>query len=203
MQDMQLKIQQSLFIIQNTSAEAEKRYVFHRHAETIAKYVLPYSKAQNPVISFGAKVILLHLGVYLSENSQSCLILSDVEIEGLINGLYHAVNAKDYKAEIFGGISSAYEIVSWLVKSTICNLNVELMLQKGIIQPAFLSLLKVPHLETSVIATKLLWILVRFSPVVKEKIRMLAEIINHLKKCSNSSFISKLALNCIQSVEGM
>ena len=70
----------ALLILQNCAFEADRHYVFHSAAESMLKYLIPFTRSRNSSISFDAKVVSLFLAPYLKKSNLKHLLLSSDQI---------------------------------------------------------------------------------------------------------------------------
>lgn len=191
----QSRVTHTLLILHNCAAEAERHYVFNSGADTMLKYLVPYSKSSNPSVSFDAKIVLLHIAPYLSKSDFHYLLLSSDQTKLVVSSLRNAIKNSETMLSLYGGTCSMVEVIVWLEHAALLEENVDLMINHGILE-LFPSLIRIQDQDTAIKGAKLLWTIACLDKV--KKILCQSSDVTTFLKTSPNLKISKYVLHCIQ-----
>ena len=192
---IQSRVTHTLLILHNCAAEAERHYVFNTGADTMLRYLLPYSKLSNPSISFDAKIILLHMAPYLKKSDLHYLLLSSDETKQVVSSLRDAITNGAMTLTLYGETCSVAEVMVWLEQAALVEENVDLMIDHGILE-LFPALIRIQDQDTAAKVGKLMWTIACIDKV-KKTLSQHSNIIT-LLKTSPDLKVSRYILHCIQ-----
>ena len=194
-QATQSRVTSALLILQNCAFEAERHFVFHSAADSILKYLIPFTRSPNPSISFDAKIFSLFLAPYLNKSNLKHLLLSSDQINKIIQALKNRVKTGEMKLSLYGATCTIAEVLVWLEKAAFIEENVNYMITYGILE-LFPALITIKDEDAALKGAKLLWTIVCFDKA-RRSLCQKTDLISILKNTPWLS-ISKYVLHSIQ-----
>lgn len=156
LQEIESRVTFSLLILQNCAAEAERHFIFHTSADTMLKYLVPYTKLSNPSLSFHAKIVLLLVGPFLRKSDMKHLLFSHEQIKEVMSSLRAALNDGQSVLSLYGATCSMNEVMLWLEKAALAEENIDLMMDYGMLE-LFPALMRTHDMELATKVAKLMW----------------------------------------------
>ena len=110
-------------------------YMHHFLGHDFARDLKPYINSPQKNISFNSRVLLLHLGPFLSKQDREMLTLDLTIVKDFIELFQKALTSSDQTATFSCGISmSAIEIIGILQDASIAEENSCLMIENGLLE---------------------------------------------------------------------